>query len=61
MIDYVRSLKFEQLPNYDLLHSQVRETRRRASLNPSLSSGMFRSKLRQVSCIMIFHRRTLFK
>ena len=32
MIDYARSLKFGQLPNYELLRSQVRKTRQQAGL-----------------------------
>jgi len=32
MIDYARSLNFGELPNYELLHSQVQETRERAGL-----------------------------
>jgi hypothetical protein len=32
MIDHARSLNFDQLPNYELLRSQIRETRERAGL-----------------------------
>jgi hypothetical protein len=30
MIDYARSFRFDELPDYQLLRSQIQETRRRA-------------------------------
>jgi hypothetical protein len=62
MIDYARSLKFDQLPNYELLRSQIRKTRQRTGLLDSLtvewhvpaeaSSGLLH---------YIFHYRILFE
>ena len=37
MIDYARSLNFDELPNYELLRSQVQETRERAGLSDSFA------------------------
>jgi hypothetical protein len=37
MTDYARSLKFDQLPNYELLHSQIRKTRQWAGLLDSFT------------------------
>jgi hypothetical protein len=50
MIDYARSLMFDQLPDYKLLRSQIQETRRQAGAHhfysvewniPHKTSGLF--------------------
>jgi hypothetical protein len=61
MIDHARSLKFGQLPDYDLLRSKIRETRERAGLLKSCAvEWPIMVKAAPGSFIMIFPCRISF-